>query len=374
MENRMFEALIRDAAKRFGLGDKANGLLAALLSTIFDERSGGIAGLFAKFREQGLGDLFGSWIGNAQPKPIELQQLENVLGANVISGIADKLGIARGTAVAAVSAMLPELIGMLTPNGQLPTSIPSGVSSYLGGLGNLGQVGGKVSHAVGSTVRNAEAAVPANAPSSGLGWLKWLVLAAIILALGYCTLNRKPEVGVPATSESAAPTAPAAVAVPTAEPKLSLVNDGGKVVYSGTVASEAEKTRLIDALNAAFGTDHLSGDVSVDANTRPASWLAALSGLLPDFLKTQGAKLDFDGNAITLGGTISDAERSTLAGLLKNLFGGFTLKGLEPSAMQNASEAFKSLQPGNYTAADLVKALNLMTIHFDTGSAAISGG
>jgi uncharacterized protein YidB (DUF937 family) len=160
----MFEALIRDAAKRFGLGDKANGLLAALLSTIFDERSGGIAGLFAKFREQGLGDLFGSWIGNAQPKPIEPQQLENVLGANVISGIADKLGMARGTAIAAVSAMLPELIGMLTPNGQLPTSIPSGVSSYLGGLGNLGQAGGKVSHAVGSTVRNAEAAVPANGP------------------------------------------------------------------------------------------------------------------------------------------------------------------------------------------------------------------
>lgn len=357
----MFEALVRDIARRFGLGDKADDLLGALLSVTFDERSGGIAGLLEKFRQQGLGDLFGSWLGNDQPAPIEPQQLDNALGANTISGIADRLGIERGTALAAASAMLPKLIGLLTPDGRLPNGIPNAVSGY---LGNVGQLGDKI----GGTLRDAESALPASVPAGGLGWLKWLVLAAIVLALGWCMLDRKPEPSVPASSEAPR----AAPAAPNAEPRLSLANDAGKLSYSGTLGSEAERSRLVDALNAAFGAGNVSGNVAVDANTRPAGWLAALGGLLPEFVKAPGAKLDLDGGAVTLGGATSEAEHSALAGLLKDLFGSFKLRGLEPSVVQSASEAFKSLRAGSYGAADLVKALNLMTIHFDTGSAAIS--
>lgn len=366
----MFEALVREIADRFGLGDKANGLLSALLGVIFDQRNGGLAGLLAKFRQQGHGDLFNSWLGSAEPAAMPAQQLENVLGSDTISGIAERLGIARGTVVAAAATMLPKLIGMLTPNGQLPSAIPDGVTSY---LGNLGPIGAKA----GGVARTPEAAAQ-GAASAGQGWIKWLVLALVVLTLGWCMLNRTPQVDEPATIGSNAPPVPAPTAAapvtptPTREAELSLANEAGALSYSGTVGVYADKTRLTDLLDGTFGPDHVSGDVNIDTSTRRATWLAALGELLPVVVKTPGANLDFRGNVITLGGTLSDTERSTLASTLKELFAGYTLNGLEPpGATAGAGEVLKSLLPGQYSAADLVKALNLMSVEFDSGSASI---
>src|SRR5690349_21984497 len=72
----MFDALVRDIAQRFGLGDKARDLLGELLALIFDNKNGGIAGLLARFRQQGLGDLFASWLGGTQAKPAEPSDIE----------------------------------------------------------------------------------------------------------------------------------------------------------------------------------------------------------------------------------------------------------------------------------------------------------
>jgi outer membrane protein OmpA-like peptidoglycan-associated protein/uncharacterized protein YidB (DUF937 family) len=351
----MFDALVRDIAQRFGLGDKAKDLLGELLALIFDDKNGGIAGLLARFRQQGLGDLFASWLGGTQTKPAEPRDIEAALGPGTLSGIADRLGIGRDTAVAASTAMLPRLIGLLTPGGQLPSGIPAAASTFLGGWRG------------GDAPRAAVAAAPS---SMAPGWLKWLALVLLVLLLGWCMLNRTPEAPPPAGADRAAP--PAST-IPTANPTLSITNDGGRATYSGRVGAEADRSRVADALNAAFGAGNASGQVDVDANTKPAGWLASLGSLLPDFAKASGAKLDFDGNTITLGGNLQEADRSNLAALLRRLYDGYTLKGLEAGgAMQSASEALKALMPGKYSAADLVKALNLMTIHFDTGSDAIS--
>lgn len=351
----MFDALVRDIAQRFGLGDKAKDLLGELLALIFDDKNGGIAGLLARFRQQGLGDLFASWLGGTQTKPAEPRDIEAALGPGTLSGIADRLGIGRETALAASTAMLPRLIGLLTPGGQLPSGIPAAATAFLGSWR-----GGDASRA----------AVTAARSSMAPGWLKWLALVLLVLLLGWCMLNRTPEAPPPAGADRAAP--PAST-IPTANPTLSITNDGGKATYSGRVGAEADRSRVADALNAAFGAGNATGQVDVDANTKPAGWLASLGSLLPDFAKASGAKLDFDGNTITLGGNLQEADRSNLAALLRRLYDGYTLKGLEAGgAMQSASEALKALMPGKYSAADLVKALNLMTIHFDTGSDAIS--
>jgi outer membrane protein OmpA-like peptidoglycan-associated protein/uncharacterized protein YidB (DUF937 family) len=355
----MFDALVRDIAQRFGLGDKARDLLGELLALIFDEKNGGIAGLLARFRQQGLGDLFASWLGGTQAKPAEPRDIEAALGPGAVSGIADRLGIGRDTVLAASSAMLPRLIGLLTPGGQLPTGVPAAATAFLGGW-----------HPGGDATRTAAAATAVTRSSAAPGWLKWLALALLVLLLGWCMLNRTPEAPPPAGADRAAP--PAST-IPTANPTLSITNDGGKASYSGRVGAEADRTRIADTLNAAFGAGNATGQVDIDANTKPAGWLAALGSLLPDFAKAPGAKLDFDGNTITLGGSLQDADRASLAALLRRLYDGYTLKGLEAGgAMQSASDALKALMPGKYSAADLVKALNLMTIHFDTGSDAIS--
>jgi outer membrane protein OmpA-like peptidoglycan-associated protein/uncharacterized protein YidB (DUF937 family) len=196
----MFDAIIRELSQRFGLGDKAKDLVTALLSLIFDPNSGGISGLLARFKQQGLGDLFSSWLGGstAPPAPINPPQLENVLGSSAIGGISDKLGIPRGTVLSAAAAALPGLIRALTPNGQLPTAIPSSVSALIGGLG------GAASTAAARAAGNARAAADTVERGAGLGWLKWLIPVAIVLALGYCMLNRPVPPPVTGAAQNAA--------------------------------------------------------------------------------------------------------------------------------------------------------------------------
>jgi outer membrane protein OmpA-like peptidoglycan-associated protein/uncharacterized protein YidB (DUF937 family) len=248
----MFDAIIQEISQRFGLGDKGQALIASLLALIFDKNSGGIAGLLEKFKQQGLGDVFTSWLGGASATPVAIgtQQVENVLGSSAVNGIASRLGLAPDTVLAAASAALPKIIGAVTPNGQLPSAIPAGVGGL---LSNLSDVGGAAASSAAATATRVTSAAE-DAAAGGLGWLKWLVLAAIILILGYCVMNRS------ATAPSPSATAPT-------------------------------------------------------KQTTPAV--------------TQNA--------------VTDAKAALLA-----------------------------LVPGKYTAADLVKALNLMTIHFDTGATNIS--
>lgn len=320
----MFDAMIRDAAERFGLGERARGLLGALLCIIFDERNGGIAGLLAKFRRNGVGDLFTSWIGDAQPKPIEPRQLERVLGADTISELANRLGTARGRILDAAVAMLPKLIGTLTRNGQLPTRAPKAAGEYLDDFDRLG--GWAIS------AQRADAAQAYVNLAPGLGWVKWVLLLAVLLALGHCVLYRAPE--------ALAPPVPG-VPAPAVEPSISLSSDGGRIRYSGRLGSAEDRNRLADALGGAAGAGRVSGSVMIDANTKPALWLDSLIALLPQLLEASGAKLDIEGNVITLDGSLENEERRVLDGLLRNLFDSHFVVAPKPAggdAPRNASQ------------------------------------
>lgn len=109
--------------------------------------------------------------------------------------------------------------------------------------------------------------------------------------------------------------------------------------------------------------------------------MPALAGFLPQFT-ADGATLAFEGNRIDLGGNVAAGDRAGLLDKLKSSFGGFsfggmfegvgTAAGAAASKAEAAAHALASLKPGSYSGADLVKALNLMTIHFNTGSALIS--
>lgn len=306
----MFDAMIRDAAERFGLGERARGLLGALLSIVFDERNGGIAGLLAKFRRHGAGDLFTSWIGNAQPKPIEPRQLESVLGPEAISELASRLGAARGPTLDAAVTMLPKLIGTLTQNGQLPTRAPKAVGQYMNDFNRIGEWRLATQRAAGTQAHVSLA--------PGLGWVKWALLLAVLLALGHCVLYRAPDALAPPVPGRVASVQ--GVPAPTAEPMLSLSSDGGRIRYSGRLGSAGDRNRLADALGDAAGAGRVSGSVTIDANTKPAPWLDSLIALLPELLKASGAKLEIEGNVITLDGPLAQEQRRVLDGLLRNLF------------------------------------------------------
>ncbi|MDP3873612.1 MAG: YidB family protein [Pseudomonadota bacterium] len=101
-------------------GAQGSGLLQILMSLINNPQTGGLQGLIAAFQDKGLGDLVSSWVGTGQNLPITPEQLQSVLGSGQIGQIAQQLGLSSQEVSGRLSALLPQVIDTLTPNGQVP--------------------------------------------------------------------------------------------------------------------------------------------------------------------------------------------------------------------------------------------------------------
>jgi uncharacterized protein YidB (DUF937 family) len=95
---------------------------------------GGLAGLAEQFQKGGLGDVMNSWIGKGENLPISPEQLNNVLGSDVIGKITQATGMNQGDLLGQLSQMLPGMVDKVTPEGQIPQ----------GGLGDIGAILGKL--------------------------------------------------------------------------------------------------------------------------------------------------------------------------------------------------------------------------------------
>lgn len=191
----MFDALIREAATRFGLGDKAQMLVQMLLAYMTNKDTGGLAGFIEKFKGAGLGAMASSWLGgHSSAQSVTPTQIEQVLGGSggLIGSLTSKLGITGPTATSALSFLLPAIMGKLTPGGTLPTSIPHDVMGFIGGakdmlLGGVGAAAGMAgagAHAAGNAAKSAGGGL--------MKWLPWIVAAlAALFLLNYCS---KPAV------------------------------------------------------------------------------------------------------------------------------------------------------------------------------------
>jgi uncharacterized protein YidB (DUF937 family) len=196
----MFDALVQELTSRFDLGGRAGALVRTVLTYIFQEEPGGLNAFLDRFRKAGLGDLVGSWIGNSSPRELTMGQLEGALGSTLLGQLAEKAGLSVSKAKPALALLLPRLIGMLTADGKVPSVIPAGVTSWLGGTPRT----------VG-TYR----AEPVAARSSMWTWLIPLLgLAALALLWAlWPTIRAVP----PATTPSAPALAPPAVPPATTE-------------------------------------------------------------------------------------------------------------------------------------------------------------
>lgn len=94
---------------------------------------GGLAGLAEQFQQGGLGDVMNSWIGKGENLPISPEQLNNVLGSDVLGKITQATGMNQGDLLGQLSQMLPGMVDKVTPEGQIPQ----------GGLGDIGAILGK---------------------------------------------------------------------------------------------------------------------------------------------------------------------------------------------------------------------------------------
>jgi uncharacterized protein YidB (DUF937 family) len=109
----------------------------ALVGMLADNSQiGGLDGLINRMQRGGLGEVANSWISNGQNLPISPEQLKNVLGPDVLNGLAEQFGLGRahGDVAWQLSQLLPQVVDKLTPDGQAPQE----------GLGDIATVVGRL--------------------------------------------------------------------------------------------------------------------------------------------------------------------------------------------------------------------------------------
>ncbi len=377
----ILEPIINDVSEQFGLRGKASLLMTALLSIIGNERTGGLQGFLDQFRRAGLGEMVSSWVSRGSNTPITPEQLERAVGLDTINRVASNVGVPRAATASAFAFMIPRVVDLLTPEGVIPTRAPAWVNSYLSGAA------GRTEPVRSETVRTESVRPPSQPPrradTGGSTWLKLLPLLLLPLLgfLAYRACREEPEqVGQRApVTVSPTPTATAEQQAQTQtagfNSRLSLVNRGGRIRYSGVVPDEQTRDSIVNQLRSTYGAENISGDISVDSRARNAAWVSGLSAALPNF-KTSGAELNFDGEAINVGGTVPEDTKSDMVANLKSVYGdsmrvgSFDVASSVAESERMASEALSSLKPG-FTVEELTNALNKPIINFSSGSAQI---
>jgi uncharacterized protein YidB (DUF937 family) len=97
-------------------------LLAMLLpfAMRWVQRNGGIGAVLDKFRQKGYQKQAASWVAPGDNEPIEVEAVDNVVGREELSRIAERLGVPQEEVAEAFAEILPEMTDQLSPEGQVP--------------------------------------------------------------------------------------------------------------------------------------------------------------------------------------------------------------------------------------------------------------
>jgi uncharacterized protein YidB (DUF937 family) len=112
--------------------------------------TGGLDGLVGRLRQGGLSEEVDSWVSTGDNRPVDPQRLGEALGPETVQRLSNGTSLDIGALLPLLAAFLPQLINMLTPNGQTPDG---GLDDALGsgGLGDLGGLlGGLMGGSTGS--------------------------------------------------------------------------------------------------------------------------------------------------------------------------------------------------------------------------------
>jgi uncharacterized protein YidB (DUF937 family) len=92
----------------------------AVMGLLTNQETGGLNGLMQALNQQGLGEVASSWVGLGNNLPITSEQVQEVLGSDVIQQLAEKSGLSFDAAKSQLADLLPGLIDKLTPEGKIP--------------------------------------------------------------------------------------------------------------------------------------------------------------------------------------------------------------------------------------------------------------
>jgi len=82
--------------------------------------TGALGGLVSHMQANGAGAAANSWVGTGANLPISGAQLSQMLGPDLMNKITASTGLSADQITSQLSAVLPQIVDHLTPNGQLP--------------------------------------------------------------------------------------------------------------------------------------------------------------------------------------------------------------------------------------------------------------
>lgn len=97
-----------------------NLLLQAIAGLLGKDGSiGGLSGLVQAFQKNGLGEIVNSWVSTGRNLPVTPSQVEQGLGSDLLSQLANKAGLSSNETSSQLAGLLPDLVDKLTPNGKI---------------------------------------------------------------------------------------------------------------------------------------------------------------------------------------------------------------------------------------------------------------
>lgn len=118
-----------------GSGPDWVGIVSGLLAN--GSAQGGLGGLLQQLQGAGLGEQVQSWVSKGANMPVSGDQLSSALGGDLLSQLAGQAGVSNAEAGSQLSQMLPQIIDMLTPHGEVPAAGAGGLGDLAGMLGGL---------------------------------------------------------------------------------------------------------------------------------------------------------------------------------------------------------------------------------------------
>jgi uncharacterized protein YidB (DUF937 family) len=123
-----FDELIQDIESRYSLGPKASPLVQETVALISGQ-PGGMGGFLDRFKAAGFAAEVASWSDGTEVVPLSGQEVEVTLGSDVISEIANKVGISQSFARTIMGFAIPKIIVLLAQGEAIPPPIPASESS-----------------------------------------------------------------------------------------------------------------------------------------------------------------------------------------------------------------------------------------------------
>ena len=117
------------------------------------QETGGIDGLLDRLRQGGLGDEVDSWVSTGANQPVDPSRLGAALGPDTVQRLSTGTGLDMAALLPLLAAFLPQLINMLTPNGQTP----AGGLDHAAGSGGLDDLGGLLGGLMGGGAQSGGA-------------------------------------------------------------------------------------------------------------------------------------------------------------------------------------------------------------------------